>query len=196
MGERISSIFRVSQACKRQGRDGNTAFYTRKHYSSQSPLWELKSHKAFSSLNKSHNIQTMYMYFTLGVSASCHLESQCSTTTSAIIYQTYKATVQVFTAVKTSEIFRHKLCIQWQKIKGNAIPLTGHEGALYCETSRLPHFLDNRLTDGGEIVCLTLRPPFTSQEDSWYSFLLRGWVDPWAIVRLEGLGQLKNPQWI
>jgi hypothetical protein len=30
------------------------------------------------------------------------------------------------------------------------------------------------------------------QEDSWYSFLLRGWVDHWAIVRLEGLGQLKK----
>jgi hypothetical protein len=22
---------------------------------------------------------------------------------------------------------------------------------------------------------------------------LKGWVDPWAIVRLEGLGELKNP---
>jgi hypothetical protein len=30
------------------------------------------------------------------------------------------------------------------------------------------------------------------QEESWYSFLLRGWVDPRAPVRLEGLGQLKN----
>jgi hypothetical protein len=38
--------------------------------------------------------------------------------------------------------------------------------------SRLPHFLDNRLRDGGEIVSLTYRPPFTSQEGSWYSFLL------------------------
>jgi hypothetical protein len=28
-------------------------------------------------------------------------------------------------------------------------------------TSRLPHFLDNRLTDGGEAVSLTCRPPFT-----------------------------------
>jgi hypothetical protein len=38
--------------------------------------------------------------------------------------------------------------------------------------SRLPHFLDNRLTDGGEVVSLTRRPPFIPQEDSWYSFLL------------------------
>jgi hypothetical protein len=29
-----------------------------------------------------------------------------------------------------------------------------------CETSRLPHFLDNRLTDGGEVVSLTPRAPF------------------------------------
>jgi hypothetical protein len=33
-------------------------------------------------------------------------------------------------------------------------------------------FLDNRLTDGGEVVSLTRRPPFTPQEDSWFSFLL------------------------
>jgi hypothetical protein len=41
-----------------------------------------------------------------------------------------------------------------------------------CETSRLPHFLDNRLTDGGKVVSLTLQPPFTPDEVSWYSFLL------------------------
>jgi hypothetical protein len=29
-------------------------------------------------------------------------------------------------------------------------------------------------------------------EDSWYSFLLEA-IDPRAIVRLEGIGQLKNP---
>jgi hypothetical protein len=40
------------------------------------------------------------------------------------------------------------------------------------ETSRLPHFLDIRLTDGGKVVSLTRRPPFTPHVDSWYSFLL------------------------
>jgi hypothetical protein len=29
----------------------------------------------------------------------------------------------------------------------------------------------NRLTDGGEVASLMRRPPFTPQEDSWYSFL-------------------------
>jgi hypothetical protein len=57
------------------------------------------------------------------------------------------------------------------KGKGKAIPVTGRESPEGCETSRVPHFLDNRLTDGGE-VSLTRRPPFTPQEDSWYSFLL------------------------
>jgi hypothetical protein len=32
--------------------------------------------------------------------------------------------------------------------------------------------LDNRLTDCGEVVSLTRQPPFTPQEDSWYSYLL------------------------
>jgi hypothetical protein len=42
--------------------------------------------------------------------------------------------------------------------KGKAIPVTGHGGAQDCETSRLQHFLDNRLTDGSEVVSLTRQP--------------------------------------
>jgi hypothetical protein len=38
--------------------------------------------------------------------------------------------------------------------------------------------LDSRLTDGGEVVSLTLRPPFTPQEDCWYSFLLEAESTP------------------
>jgi hypothetical protein len=34
---------------------------------------------------------------------------------------------------------------------------------LSVERSRLPHFLDNRLTDGGNVVSLTRRPPLTPQ---------------------------------
>jgi hypothetical protein len=36
-----------------------------------------------------------------------------------------------------------------------AYPVTDCGGP--CETLRLPHFLDNRLTDGGEVVSLTRR---------------------------------------
>jgi hypothetical protein len=41
------------------------------------------------------------------------------------------------------------------------IPVTGRGGPYGCETSRPQHFLDTRLTDGGEVVSLTRRPPFT-----------------------------------
>jgi hypothetical protein len=46
-------------------------------------------------------------------------------------------------------------------IKGKAILVTGHVGPMGCETLRLPHFLDNQLTDGGEVVSLMYWPPFT-----------------------------------
>jgi hypothetical protein len=62
--------------------------------------------------------------------------------------------------------------------KGKVIPATGHEGPQGCEMSRLPHSLDNRLTDGGKVVSLTRQPPFTPQEDSWYSFLLEAELTP------------------
>jgi hypothetical protein len=47
--------------------------------------------------------------------------------------------------------------------KGKAIPVKGRGargGPLGSVTSRIPHFLDNRLTDGGEVVSLTHRPHF------------------------------------
>jgi hypothetical protein len=46
------------------------------------------------------------------------------------------------------------------EVKGKTIPGTGRRGLQEFETSRLPHFLDNRLTDGGD-VSLTPHPPFT-----------------------------------
>jgi hypothetical protein len=51
------------------------------------------------------------------------------------------------------------------------------------ETSRLLHFLDSMLKNGGEVVTLTRRSPFTPQEDSWYLVLLEA----------EGLDQLEKP---
>jgi hypothetical protein len=65
----------------------------------------------------------------------------------------------------------------------------GRGGPQGCETSRLPYFLDSRLTHGGEIVSLTRRPHIYPQEHSWYSFLLEAESTPGAIVRLEGLRQ-------
>jgi hypothetical protein len=43
--------------------------------------------------------------------------------------------------------------------------------------SRGSHFLDNRLTDGGEVVSLSRRAHLYPQEDFWYSFLLGSTAD-------------------
>jgi hypothetical protein len=64
------------------------------------------------------------------------------------------------------------LTIEKYFVMTSSIPVTGRGCPEGCETSRLPHFLDNRLKYGGEVVNLTRRPSFTLQEDSWYSFLL------------------------
>jgi hypothetical protein len=58
-------------------------------------------------------------------------------------------------------------------LRGKAIPVTGREGPWGCERPRLPHFLDNRLTDGGKVVSC----PYP-QEASWYSFLLEAESTP------------------
>jgi hypothetical protein len=51
--------------------------------------------------------------------------------------------------------------------KNKIIPVTSRGSPYVCETSKLPHFLECRLTDGGEVVSLTRWSPFTPQEDSW-----------------------------
>jgi hypothetical protein len=48
--------------------------------------------------------------------------------------------------------------------------LTGRGGPKGCDMLRLPHFLDNGLTDGGEAVGLTRRPPFTPRRISGTNF--------------------------
>jgi hypothetical protein len=59
------------------------------------------------------------------------------------------------------------------------LPVTGRGGPWGCETSRLSHCLDNRLTDGGEVVCLMRRPAaLYPHKDSWYSFLFRAESTP------------------
>jgi hypothetical protein len=69
--------------------------------------------------------------------------------------------------------------------KSKVIPVTSHD------TSRILHFPDIRLTDGGEFISLTHRLRFTPQEDSWYSFLLKS-AHPGTSVGKEGLRTLKK----
>jgi hypothetical protein len=64
------------------------------------------------------------------------------------------------------------------EVNGKGILVTGCGGPYGCEAPRFPHFLENRLTDGGEVVSLTGWPPFIPQEDSWHSFLLKPESNP------------------
>jgi hypothetical protein len=73
-----------------------------------------------------------------------------------------------------------------KKIKNKSIPVTDSGGPHVCETSRLPYFLDNELTDGSEVVSPKRRLHVYPQKDSWYLFLLEvvstpapycGWKD-------------------
>jgi hypothetical protein len=52
---------------------------------------------------------------------------------------------------------------KWCQYLGKALPITGRGGPLGYETSRLPHFLNSRLTVGGEVVSLMRRPLFYLQ---------------------------------
>jgi hypothetical protein len=53
------------------------------------------------------------------------------------------------------------------------MPVTGRGGPKGCETLRLARFLDNRLTDGGEVSTHTRRPRFLVLIKDGVSVLLR-----------------------
>jgi hypothetical protein len=63
--------------------------------------------------------------------------------------------------------WRKKVINGLAKKKGKAISVTARGGLQACEMSTLPHWLDNRLTDGGKVVSPTHRPRSTPQKHSF-----------------------------
>jgi hypothetical protein len=61
------------------------------------------------------------------------------------------------------------------------MPVPGRGGPQGCETSRLPQFLDNRLTDGGEVFSLMPWAFLYPQEYFWYLFLLEAELTPGSL---------------
>jgi hypothetical protein len=81
-------------------------------------------------------------------------------------YRVHKSTPLVPSPSMINSIHTIRLYLSKRK-KSKAIPVTGPEGPSRYERSRLPHYLDNRLTDGGKVVSLTRRPPFIPRKNSW-----------------------------
>jgi hypothetical protein len=77
------------------------------------------------------------------------------------------------------------------KVKGKVIPVRGRGDPQGCETSRLPHSLDNWLTEEVRLSALRAGRLLPSRKIPGTNFV-RGWIDRRAIVRLEGSGKLKN----
>jgi hypothetical protein len=70
----------------------------------------------------------------------------------------------------------HNFAQYYLKFVAKAVPVTGRGGPYVCEISRLPHLLQNRLIDGGEVLSLTRQPRVTTQENSWYFANMYFWV--------------------
>jgi hypothetical protein len=54
-----------------------------------------------------------------------------------------------------TSVYNHAASKAIIRANGEAVPVTGHGGTQGCEASRLPHCLDNHLTDGGEVFSFT-----------------------------------------
>jgi hypothetical protein len=63
------------------------------------------------------------------------------------------------------------LFVSCVKAKAKTILVRGRGGPQGCETSRLRHFLDSRLADGGKGSSLTRRSPFTPRKIPGYYFI-------------------------
>jgi hypothetical protein len=81
-----------------------------------------------------------------------------------------KIRVVAMKEIQQETISHNQLPDHYHRKKGKAILETGRGELWGCETLMLPHFLDNWLTYGGEVVNLTCwLAALYPQEDSWYS---------------------------
>jgi hypothetical protein len=80
------------------------------------------------------------------------------------MHSVYRAYLRLSYVYNNQQPTAYKVSYGEIKRKGKAIPVTGHGGPYGYEASKLPNFLDNRLTDGGEVTSFTRRPPFTRRK--------------------------------
>jgi hypothetical protein len=90
--------------------------------------------------------------------------------------------VKPFGMLLISEVFYRKSFVLFVVIKVKLSLWQAEEAHRAVRRRRGSHILDRWLTDGGEVVSFTRKPPFTPppQEDSWYSFLLEAESTPGA----------------
>ena len=78
---------------------------------------------------------------------------------------------------KNNQILKHlRFQIRWT-VKGKAVPLQAWSGLEGSRKLKFPDFMTTA-QDGGKVVSLTHRSPFTPRKYTWYSFLLEAESTP------------------
>jgi len=109
--------------------------------------------------------------------------------TSGKLYSHYKFNSYILTVFRGFDIWTPwGRCLVLQHVsKEKAIPLQARTGFQQVQAPRLQ---DNRHM---KVVKLSALRAFTPRKCSWYSFLVKGWVDPRAIVLPGRLCQWRFP---
>ena len=92
---------------------------------------------------------------------------------------------RTFQPVVFTYIYEITLLLLRKHKKGKSVPLQAWSGPEGSRKLRCPDYM-TMVHDGGKVVSLTHRPPLP-QEMLLVLISVRGWVDPRAIVRSEGL---------